>query len=85
MLSNQTWVHSPKCSKANLLTLVCGEGKCHVYCKVINKEFRTVGAQKAKLLYGFQPSVSEVQMREGHPSVCNQLMPSSLVDGEVTE
>ena len=33
MLLNQTWVHSPTCSKANLLTPGCGEGKCSIYCK----------------------------------------------------
>lgn len=79
LLSNQTWVCSPQCIKANLPTLVCGEGKCHVICKVINKEFRTGSAQKVKLLYGFQPSIFKVQMREAHPSICDQLIPSSLI------
>ena len=31
LLLNQTWVHSPTHSKANLLTLGRGEGKCSVY------------------------------------------------------
>ena len=31
-LVNQTWVHLPARSKANLLTLACGEGKYSVYC-----------------------------------------------------
>ena len=32
LLLNQTWVHSLKCSKDNLLTLGCGERKCRIYC-----------------------------------------------------
>lgn len=30
-LPNQTWVCPPTCSKANLLTRGCGEGKCSIY------------------------------------------------------
>ena len=37
LLPNQTWVHLPVCSKANLLTLDCGEGKCNIYCRIPNK------------------------------------------------
>ena len=33
LLSNHTWVHLPVHSKANLLTLGCGEGKYSVYCR----------------------------------------------------
>ena len=28
LIWNQIWFHSPVCSKANLLTLGCGKGKC---------------------------------------------------------
>ena len=43
----KTWVCSLAGSKANLLTLDCGEGKCSVYCKVPYKESGTASAQKA--------------------------------------
>lgn len=33
MLMKKTWVCSPMCSKANLLTPGYGEGKCSVYCR----------------------------------------------------
>ena len=33
LLLNQAWVCLPMHSKANLLTLGCGEGKCSVYCR----------------------------------------------------
>ena len=33
LLLNQTWVRLPAQSKANLLTLGCGEGKGSVYCR----------------------------------------------------
>ena len=35
-------------SKASLLTLGCGEGKCSIYCRAPNKEFRTARAQEAQ-------------------------------------
>ena len=38
MLQNQTWVQLPSGSKANLLILGCGEGKCSIYCKAPAKE-----------------------------------------------
>ena len=48
LLPNRTWVYcSPVHSKANLLTPVCGEGKCSVYCKAPDKESWTTSAQKA--------------------------------------
>ena len=31
-----SWVHLPECSKANLLTPGCGEGKCSFNCKSAN-------------------------------------------------
>ena len=33
---------------------------------------------------GFQGSLFKGRVREGHPSVCDQLVHNSLVDGEVT-
>ena len=44
MLLNQTWVHLPTHSKANLLTPGCGEGKCSVYCRAPSKESRQLSA-----------------------------------------
>ena len=44
MLPNQTWVHLLACSKANLLTSGCGEGKCSIYCTVPSKESRAASA-----------------------------------------
>ena len=40
LLQNQIWVCSPTHSKANLLTLGCGEGRCSIYCRVSSKEYR---------------------------------------------
>ena len=45
LLPNQIWVHSPIHSKANLLTPVCGDGKCSVYCKAMQGVW-TANAQK---------------------------------------
>ena len=33
VVTDQTWVCLPQCSKANLLTLGRGEGKCSIYCR----------------------------------------------------
>ena len=47
VLPNQTWVCSPSCSKANLLTPSCAEGKCSVYCKT-KQGVQVANAQKAQ-------------------------------------
>lgn len=54
MLQNQTWVISPTCSKANLLTLDCGEEKCSVYHKAPYKGNRLLMLKNPKLPKGFQ-------------------------------
>ena len=59
-------VPSPAHSKANLLTPGCGEGKCSVYCRAPSKEFRTARVQKAKLPYGFQESICQLQIGTWH-------------------
>ena len=46
----QTWVHLPMLSKANLLTLGCGDGKSGTYCRVPSEASRTASAQKAQAL-----------------------------------
>ena len=38
MLLNQTWVHSLKYSKADLVILGCDEEKYTLYCKVPDEE-----------------------------------------------
>ena len=38
LLLNQTWVYLPSHSKANLLTLGYGEGKCSIYYKAPGKK-----------------------------------------------
>ena len=58
VLPNQTWVHLPTRSKANLLTPGCGEGKCSVYCRAPSKEYRQLEALPQKALPdGFQGKV----------------------------
>lgn len=46
VLLNQTWVHSPTHSKANLLTPDCGEGQRSVFRWVPDKESGIANAQK---------------------------------------
>lgn len=38
LLANQTWARLPMHSKANLLTLGYGEGKCSIYYKAPGKK-----------------------------------------------
>ena len=64
MLANKTWVHSPTCSKANLLTLGCGEGKCKVYCRAPSKESRQLTLKRPELSDGFQRKVFKDWVRE---------------------
>ena len=45
LLLNQTWVYLPRLSKANLLILGYGKGKCSIYCRAPSKE--TSPSQKA--------------------------------------
>ena len=41
LLPNQTWVHLPTCSKANLLTPGCGKGMYTIYCSCQVKRMGT--------------------------------------------
>ena len=52
-LLNQTWIHSPACSKADLLTLVSGEGKYSVYCRAPSKENRQLMLKRFEFPDGF--------------------------------
>ena len=78
MLPNQNLGPLGALSKANLLTLSCGEGKCSIYCKVPDKESRTTHAQKTQIPHGFQGSIFKGQAREGISRVCDQLVHNSL-------
>ena len=46
MLLNQTWVHSLKYRKADLVILGCDEEKCSLYCKVPDEGSRAANTQK---------------------------------------
>ena len=48
MLLNQTWVHLPTCSKANLLTPGYSEGKCDIFCREPSKESKAASAQNTR-------------------------------------
>lgn len=74
MLLNQTWVHLPRHSKANLLTLGHGEGKCNVYCKVPSQESRQLVLKRPILLHGFQGNVFKDGIREQGCAVHDQLV-----------
>ena len=50
---NHTWVCLPKCSKANLLTPGCGEGKCTLIAGA-KQGVQTAGASKAQIPEGFR-------------------------------
>ena len=54
-LAIQTWFYLPAHSKANLLTLGCGEGKCSLYCR----EPASLVAQMVKNL----PAMQETWVR----------------------
>ena len=54
----------PARSKANLLTLGCGEGKHSVYCRAPSKESRAASAQKVHSPDGFQGKVPKDRVME---------------------
>lgn len=51
-------------SKANPLTLGCGEGKCSVYCRVPSKESKWLVLRRPKLPKGFQEKVFKDRVKE---------------------
>ena len=57
LLPNQTWVCLPTCSKANILILGCGEGKCNIYCRAPSNESRQLVLKRPKLPEDFQGKV----------------------------
>ena len=66
-------------SKANLLTLGCGEEKCSVYCRAPSKESRQLVLKRPELPEGFQGKVFKNRMREGCCGVCDQLVDILLI------
>ena len=64
LLPNQTWVHSPMCSKANLLTPNCGEGKYRFYCRAPSKKGQLM-LKRPELPSGFQAKGFKGSVREG--------------------
>ena len=66
-------------TEAYLLTPGCGEGHSSVYCRAPSKKTRTGSAQNPPLLRGFQQSTFTGQVREGRPTVREQLVHNSLI------
>ena len=64
----------PTCSKANLLTLGCGEGKYSVCCRAPSKENRQLMLKSSKLPDGFQRRVFKDNIRGKGCRVSDQLM-----------
>ena len=79
LLLNQTWVRSPVCSKASLLTPGCGERKCSVYCRHQARSPGQLVLRTLKLPDGFQESIFKGKVREGSPRVSHQLVHNSLI------
>ena len=89
MLPNQTWVCSPTRSKANPLTLGCGEGKHRVFSKASNmgpsKKNGQLMLKRPKVPNGFQGSVFKDSVKGEGWRVPDQLMDFFLLVGsEVT-
>ena len=57
------------CSKANLLTLGCGEGKYSIYCRVPSKKNGQLMLKSSELPNGFQGRVFKGKVREGPQGV----------------
>ena len=64
VLWTQTWIHSPTHSKADLLTLACGDGKCSIYCGHQTRRSGQLMFKEPKLLDGFQGRVFKVKVKE---------------------
>ena len=80
LLRNQAWVHSPVCSKANLLTPGCGEESaalivfsCQTRCS------EQLMLKKLKLSDGLQGSILKGKVRERSCGGCDQLVYNSLI------
>ena len=69
MLPNHTWVCSPICNKANLLTSGCDEGKYQVYWGHQTNSPGQLVLGKPKFSDAFQKSIFKGQAREGSKDV----------------
>lgn len=79
VLLNQTWVHSPTHSKANLLTPDYGKGQCSICRQVPDKESGIANAQKIWTLQWVSWRHFKGKVREGSHRVYNRLVHSSLI------
>ena len=79
VLLNQSQVHLPTCSKGNLMTLDCGEGKFSVCSKAPYKEPGTSSAPNMRAPQWVSAKHFKDSVREGHPRVCDQLVHNSLI------
>ena len=79
VIPNQTWVLSPRCNKASLLMLGCGEEKCSFYCRCQIRSPGQLMLKTTDLPKEFQQSTFKSQMREACPRVCDQLVYSSMI------
>ena len=79
--------HPLVCSKANLLTLGCREGKCSIYYAAPSKDFRQLVLKRPKLPNGFRERILKTGWgrEEGREvgGVWSAGRHSSEVDGEV--
>ena len=87
LLPNKNCVHLPVCSKANLLTQGCDEGKYNIYCRAPSKENGQLMLKRPKLPNGIQGRGFKVSVREGGCKVYDQLVHNSQIgwhQGEVS-
>ena len=67
-LPKQTWVHTLTCSKANLRTPGCDEGKRHsINYRTPNKNSRTLNAQKSLSRKGLSKPLLKASKGRGIP------------------
>lgn len=64
VLPNQTWICLTMCSKVNLLTQGCDEGKCSIFHKAPGKESRV---KKPQLPDRFQGGIFKGKVRRDTP------------------
>ena len=60
LLLNLTWVCLPTCSKANLLTPGCGEGKYIIYCRHQARRTGSSSSKDLNSLMAFREGVLKV-------------------------
>lgn len=78
-VTDQTWVHSPRHSKASLLTPGCSEVKCGVYCRCRTRSLAQLVLKKTPTPQWVLARHFKGKVREGQPRVCDELVHSSLI------